>query len=232
MFGVGAVRPGKPHKAGGQRAPQGAQRGLPETLRGRTAAWLTPALFPLPGQRSAGTLSMRCWPPGRRRCPPPRDTSSPRWPCGTAVPPSARASPLPGGLQPGPRCQDPASASQFLYRGGREGARAFRWLWPQCHRLTSRQCWARGGTPVCAGSPRCLLPGGLWGGNAACGHRAGQRGRRAPFLLQVPPGGNFQPWALARGQLDRREGSLARGRALGGPSAGDVLLGPPSTQVS
>lgn len=60
---------------------------------------------------------------------------------------------------------------------------------------------------------------------------AGQQGRRASFLLWVPPDGNFQPWALSV-QPNRREGSLAWGRAPGGPSARDMLLGPPGTRVS
>lgn len=57
---------------------------------------------------------MRCWPPGRRRSPPPRDTSSLRWPCEAGVPLAAPASPLPEGcgagatLQPGPRGPGPS----------------------------------------------------------------------------------------------------------------------------
>lgn len=70
------------------------------------------------------------------------------------MPPAARVSLLPRGLR-GQGCaiktQDPASASQFLYRGEREGAQ------PPHHRLISRTAASPAGagtrTPLCTGSP-------------------------------------------------------------------------------
>lgn len=101
-------------RGGGKGLPMGCKGGL--SPAGQLLADSHPA--PPPGQPSAGTHSMRCWLPGRRRCPPPRGTSSPtRPPC----PRQHRTSHPQGcgvGAQHGPGARTQLQLCSFFTMGG------------------------------------------------------------------------------------------------------------------